>query len=141
MRDIVIPLFIALPLAAAFLLPLFGGRHAALADWLTNGILLCLVFLAVGSIGQEAVYHMGAWSTPIGIDLRLDPLASLLLIAVSVIGLITALYSVQYMRRYTAKHRYYGLFLLMVAGMNGVILAGDLFNLYVLMEIATVASA
>jgi multicomponent Na+:H+ antiporter subunit D len=139
-RDIVIPLFIALPLAAAFLLPLFGGRHAALADWLTNGILLCLVFLAVGSIGQEAVYHMGAWSTPIGIDLRLDPLASLLLIAVSVIALITAFYSVQYMRRYTAKHGYYALFLLMVAGMNGVILAGDLFNLYVLMEVATVAS-
>lgn len=135
-----IPLFIALPLAAAFLLPLFGGRHPAFADWLANGILLCLVILAFGSIGQEAVYHMGAWSTPIGIDLRLDPLASLLLIAVSVIGLITAFYSVQYMRTYTAKHRYYGLFLLLVAGMNGVILAGDLFNLYVLMEIATVAS-
>jgi multicomponent Na+:H+ antiporter subunit D len=44
------------------------------------------------------------------------------------------------MTRYTAKGRYYALFLLMVAGMNGVVLTGDMFNLYVFMEIAAIAS-
>ena len=53
---------------------------------------------------------------------------------------VAALYSVDYMQRFTSKHRYYSLFLLMVAGMNGVVLAGDLFNLYVMMEIAAVSS-
>lgn len=96
--------------------------------------------MAFATIGVESLYHMGAWPTPIGIDLRLDPLASLMLIAVNVVGLAAGIYSIDYMRRYTDKHRYYCLFLLLVAGMNGVILAGDLFNLYVLMEVAAVAS-
>jgi multicomponent Na+:H+ antiporter subunit D len=134
------PLFVAIPLAMAFLLPVVAHGRVAVADWLTNGTLLALVLLACATIGQQGIYHMGAWVTPIGIDLRLDPLTSLLLIAVNVITLIAAIYSVEYMRRYTAKHRYYSLILFLIAGMNGVILAGDLFNLYVFMEIASIAS-
>jgi multicomponent Na+:H+ antiporter subunit D len=83
---------------------------------------------------------MGGWPTPIGIDLRLDALANLLLLAVSLVGFAVALYSVDYMRRFTARGHFYSLFLLMVTGMNGVILAGDLFNLYVFLEVAAVAS-
>ena len=44
------------------------------------------------------------------------------------------------MERFTSKGRYYSLFLFMVAGMNGVVVTGDLFNLYVFMEIASIAS-
>ena len=55
-------------------------------------------------------------------------------------GLAVSLYSVDYMRRFTARSHFYSLFLLMVTGMNGVILAGDLFNLYVFLEVAAVAS-
>ena len=58
----------------------------------------------------------------------------------SAVGLTAGVYSVDYMRRYTDKPRYYALFLLLVAGMNGVVLTGDLFNLYVFMEVAAVAS-
>ena len=89
---------------------------------------------------DAAVYHMGGWPTPIGIDLRLDGLTTLMLLAINVIGLAATLFSVQYMGRYTSKRRYYSLFLLMVAGMNGVVLTGDLFNLYVFLEIAAIAS-
>ena len=135
-----IPLFVAIPLAVAFLLPLAGRGRPRVSDWLANGAMLCLAILALASIGEEGLYHMGAWPTPIGIDLRLDPLAALLLVVINMVGLVACLYSVEYMRRYTAKHRYYSLFLLLVAGMNGAILAGDLFNLYVLMEVAAVAS-
>jgi multicomponent Na+:H+ antiporter subunit D len=134
------PLFIAIPLAVAFLLPLVARGRPFLADWLANGTLVGLAVMAVASAGVNSIYHMGAWPTPIGIDLRLDPLASLMLILVNVVGLSVSIYSVDYMSRYTDKHRYYSLFLLMVAGMNGVILAGDLFNLYVFMEVAAVAS-
>ena len=138
--EAVIPLFVAIPLGAAFLLPLLARGKDVVADTMANAALLVLVALALGSVGERALYHMGGWQTPIGIDLRLDALTSLLLIAVNGIALAAGLYSVEYMRRYTAKHRYYGLFLLLVAGMNGVVLAADLFNLYVFMEIAAVAS-
>lgn len=134
------PLFIAIPLAAAFLLPMLARGRPVLADCLANGTLAVLAIMAVTSVGRESVYHMGAWPTPIGIDLRLDPLASLMLLTVNVVALTAALFSVEYMRTYTDKHRYYALFLLLVSGINGVILTGDLFNLYVFMEIAAVAS-
>ena len=63
-----------------------------------------------------------------------------LLLAVNAVGLAVALYSIDYMKRYTARGYFHGLFLLMVTGMNGVVLAGDLFNLYVFLEVAAVAS-
>jgi len=63
-----------------------------------------------------------------------------MLVSVAGVGLAAGLYSIDYMRQFTAKDRYYSLFLIMMAGMNGVILAGDLFNLYVMLEIAAIAS-
>lgn len=138
--DVAVPLFIAIPLAVAFLLPLLARGRPLVSDVLANGTLALLAILAFASVGKDSLYHMGAWPTPVGIDLRLDSLTSLMLIAVNLVALTAGLYSVDYMRRYTDKQRYYCLFLLLVAGMNGVVLAGDLFNLYVFMEIAAVAS-
>ena len=56
------------------------------------------------------------------------------------VGLLAMIYSTKYMNSYTAKEKYYTLFLLMIAGMNGVVITGDLFNLYVFLEIASIAS-
>ncbi len=135
-----IVLFIALPLAMALVIQLSDRLRPSLSDWLANVTLLLLATVSFYSVGDDGVYHMGGWATPIGIDLRLDSLASLLLIVINVVSLAAGLYSVEYMRKFSAKGRYYGLFLLMVTGMNGVVLAGDLFNLYVFLEVAAVAS-
>jgi multicomponent Na+:H+ antiporter subunit D len=135
-----IPLFVALPLAVSLLIQLVARGRPALAEWLANATMLALVLMTCYAIGSTGLYHMGGWPTPIGIDLRLDALANLLLLAVSLVGFAVALYSVDYMRRFTARGHFYSLFLLMVTGMNGVILAGDLFNLYVFLEVAAVAS-
>ncbi len=134
-----IPLFVALPLGAAFLTPLLAKRWERLADILGNATMGVLTVMAAASVGNSGLYHMGDWG-PLGIDLRLDGLTVIMLIAINLVGLCATLFSVQYMTRYTSKGSYYGLFLLMVAGMNGVVLTGDLFNLYVFMEIAAIAS-
>jgi len=44
------------------------------------------------------------------------------------------------MDQYTSKRHYYSLFLLMLAGMNGVLLSGDFFNMFVFIEIASISS-
>jgi multicomponent Na+:H+ antiporter subunit D len=137
---VLIPLFVALPLAVALLTQLLARERPALAGLLTNVTMLGLVLMSCLTIGGSGLYHLGGWPTPIGIDLRLDSLATLLLLVINIVGLAVALYSVDYMRRYTASGHFYGLFLLMVTGMNGVVLAGDLFNLYVFLEVAAVAS-
>jgi len=138
--QVLIPLFVALPLAVSLLIQLVARGRPAVAEWLTNATMLALVLMTCYAIGSTGLYHMGGWPTPIGIDLRLDALANLLLLTVSLVGFAVALYSVDYMRRFTARGHFYSLFLLMVTGMNGVILAGDLFNLYVFLEVAAVAS-
>jgi len=49
-------------------------------------------------------------------------------------------YSTAYMKRYTAEVKYYCLLMLMIAGMNGVVATGDLFNMYVFLEISAISS-
>ncbi len=135
-----LPAFVAVPLVMAFLLPIFGKKGKAVATVLANLTTLSLLALAVASIGQSGVYEIGKWSIPLGINLVLDGLSSLMLLAISVVSAAAMLFSARYMEQYTAKAKYLCLFLLMVAGMNGVVLSGDIFNLFVFLEIASLAS-
>lgn len=63
-----------------------------------------------------------------------------MLMLINGLALITGFYSIAYLQRFTSRTKYYMLFLLLVAGMNGVVITGDLFNLYVFMELAAIAS-
>jgi len=135
-----LPVFVAIPLVTAFLLPLFGERRRAGATLLANIATVALLVAAIASIGQSGVYRVGKWPIPLGINLVLDGLSELLILAVSVVSFAAMLFSSGYMERYTAKPKYLSLFLLMVAGMNGVVLSGDIFNLFVFLEIASIAS-
>jgi multicomponent Na+:H+ antiporter subunit D len=137
----ILPLFIAFPLGAAFLMLILAKlwrRIGGLFAFLTS---LCLVIFSISIIGKEAsIYRMGNWPPPWGIVLVSDGLSTLLLLTISVIAFLAIVFSIQYMDRYTAKAKYYALFMLLVGGMNGVVLTGDLFNLFVFLEIASIAS-
>jgi multicomponent Na+:H+ antiporter subunit D len=61
-------------------------------------------------------------------------------VTVNLIAFAIAVYATDYMEQYTSKEKFYSLVLLLLTGMNGVIVAGDLFNLFVFLEIAGVAS-
>jgi len=135
-----LPMFVAIPLVAAFVLPVLGKGLKPVATVLANLVTIGLLVLAVMSIGDSRVYEVGNWSIPLGINLVLDGLSSLLLLAISVVSTAAMFFSIRYMEQYTAKPKYLSLFLLMVAGMNGVVLSGDVFNLYVFLEIASIAS-
>jgi len=138
--SIPLPVFIAIPLATAFLLPMFGKRGKDAATIVANLATISLLILAIGCIGESGVYEIGKWPIPLGINLVLDGLSSLVLLVISVVAAAVMLFSAGYMEQYTAKAKYLSLFLLMVAGMNGVVLSGDIFNLFVFLEIASLAS-
>ena len=135
-----IPLFVAVPLGMSLVVQLVARRRQILAEILTILTLLVLALMSAYTIGYDGIYNLGGWPTPIGIDMRLDGLATLLLLSVTIVGFAVSLYSGDYLRRFPARSHFYSLCLLMVAGMNGVILAGDLFNLYVFLEVAAIAS-
>jgi len=141
----IIPLFVAIPLAGAFLISLFGKKTKYLPDVLAMAcaIAVCvLAFLSVRLYNAQGIltYSVGAWMPPLGIGMVLDGLTAFLLVTVNLVTFCVTIYSINYMERFTSKWKFYTLFLLMVAGMNGVVITGDLFNLFVFLEIASVAS-
>ncbi len=136
----ILPLFIAVPLGIGFLIPLASRRFKALPDILGNLTTFCLLVMSLSIIGSKGIYKIGGWLAPVGINLVVDGLSILMLIIIAIVSFCSTLFSIRYMELYTSKLRYYSLFLLMVAGMNGVVLTGDMFNLYVFLEIASVAS-
>jgi multicomponent Na+:H+ antiporter subunit D len=141
--SIPLPVFVAVPLVGAFVLPIIGssrkGQRTA-ATVLANAVTIFLLAAALASLGRREVYEIGKWSIPLGINMVLDGLSSLMLLAIGVVSAAAMLFSARYMEQYTAKAKYFSLFLLMVAGMNGVALSGDIFNLFVFLEIASIAS-
>ena len=138
--DNVVPLLVAIPLGVAFVMPLANCVGPRLCDALSNLAFVVLLLMCVSLSGRELNYQMGAWARPIGIELRVDGLTTLMLLVINGLALIVTLYSVAYLKRFTARHRYYSLLMFLVAGTNGVVLTGDLFNLYVFMEITAIAS-
>jgi multicomponent Na+:H+ antiporter subunit D len=135
------PLFTALPLAAAFFNLLLTKVSKKLADYIAFLVAAALAVMAVLTIFQAPfAYRVGGFPAPWGILLVMDGLSSFMLIIINVITFLSIIYSIKYMTAYTAKPKYYSLFLLMVAGMNGVVITGDLFNLFVFLEIASIAS-
>lgn len=140
-----LPFFVIIPLAGAFLISLLGKRVRWFSDILANFGTLSLLVLSLNSIQLVSahkilVYKVGSWIPPIGICMVMDGLTSFMLVTVNLVSFLVTVYSISYMERYTDKYRFYTLFMLMLAGMNGIIVTGDLFNLFVFLEIASIAS-
>jgi multicomponent Na+:H+ antiporter subunit D len=138
------PAFIVIPLLAAFLIPILSRRRdtgaVAVSLVAVSSLLVLAVRAFVGLGGRTVVDRMGAWKLPIGIPLVLDALSAFMLTTVSLIALTSLVFSIKSIRALGRDPRYYTLFLILVAGMNGVLITGDLFNLFVFMEIALLAA-
>ncbi|MCK5134165.1 MAG: hypothetical protein KAR19_00135 [Bacteroidales bacterium] len=146
--DTLIPLFVAIPLISAFLIVILGKLVKGFHRFFAPLILLALLVMAViefSSLGKSSIhYTLGGWSTeggyPVGIYMVLDGFSVLMLCIINLIGFIALFYSLSYIRKYTAESNYYALFCLIIAGMNGVVLSGDLFNLFVFLEVSVISS-
>jgi len=143
----IIPLFVVIPLGAAFLISLFGKfikRFADIAAIVTSmSILICsfhVMMLLQNTPGKLLIYKIGGWAPPFGICLVIDGLSMFMLFIISLIGFFVTVYSVAYMEKYTDKPKFFTLFSLMICGMNGAVITGDIFNLFVFLEIASIAS-
>lgn len=139
-------LLIVIPLMAGAITALIPSRHAA---W---GIVLAVMAFCLGlSIiltaqvlsGGAFSYTLGGWAPPAGIEYRIDGLNVGMLLLVSVIGFLVALYAPESARGEieTRKHPlFYAAFLICFAGLMGVAITGDAFNLFVFLEISSISS-
>ena len=141
------PLFIIIPLATAFVMALIARADERVQDGLACVSVVCLFVLSVmaglalGPNGSGiTVYKVGNWLPPFGISLVIDGLTAFMLVTVNLAAFCIALFATGYMKAYTDKWKFYTLFSLMLAGINGVLVTGDIFNLYVFMEIAAISA-
>ena len=139
-------LFIIVPLLLAGLLPLLGKLSKRfLPDLLASAAMLFLLVLSVVSakplIAGGGIIQQAFWfGAPLNIRLLLDGFSLFMLFTISLISFAVTLYSINYMEHYGAKDNYYALLLVMIAGMNGLVLSSDLFNIYIFLEMAAIAS-
>jgi proton-translocating NADH-quinone oxidoreductase chain N len=107
---------------------------------LSNGLLIFLlsISLLIKLIDHPLIYNLGNWKQGLGISLIVDPLGGLLAVLITFISFIILSYSLSYIQINQLK--YYTLLFLLITGMLGMILTGDLFNLYVFFEITSIIS-
>jgi multicomponent K+:H+ antiporter subunit D len=140
---------ILLPLVVAAGMLLLDERRRVVkvvASLATLGaVLLMAVVLmheaAVGGPGGEPgpqIYRLGDWAAPYGIVLVADRLSALMLALTAVLAICAMIFALARWDR--AGPRFHVLFLLLVMGVNGALLTGDLFNLFVFFEIMLAAS-
>ena len=140
-------LAVAAPLLAAVILPVLGRWKRALVFPVT----LAALFFAFGASvataravaeGGPVEYYLGGWEPPWGIAFRVDGLGALLLLVVTFLPLVVGVYSKRSVLAELPDREvpFYSVFLLLVAGLAGIASTADLFNLYVFLEITSLAS-
>lgn len=131
----------------AFLIPMAGMWRRSAAHWLAlagaAGAFACaLAGLRLVLTEGELRYAMGGWAPPIGIEFVLDELSAFLAVLVTGVGLTVLVYArrsilAESEERFVLVH---ALAMLLLAGLVGMVLTGDLFNLYVFLEISSIST-
>ncbi len=87
-------------------------------------------------------YHLGGWPPPIGIEYVLDYLSAFMVTLITFIGFLGTIYSYHSLNQEAPGKASFAwpILLLMLAGLTGIIMTGDLFNLYVFLEIASLSA-
>ena len=105
-------------------------------------IALCLATITFQQVLAEGASSMqaGGWLAPYGITLVVDSLAALLLLVTSIIGLGVSLFAAGSMLNSRLRFGFFPIYHLLLLGISGAFLAGDIFNLYVWFEVMIISS-
>lgn len=137
---------VVVPLVAAPVVAMIRQKDAA---WLLAVLssLACFV-ISLGLVAQVQQYgvisyEMGNWPPPWGIELRIDHLNVFVLSFLSGIATIVAIYARQSVAKEIPQDKqalFYTMFLLCFAGLAGITVTGDAFNLFVFLEVSSLST-
>ncbi len=139
---VLIPLLVAMATVVA---P--NGRFAWAMSLMTSGACLWMGLALAGDVaradGGVVSYHMGGWMPPAGIEFRADSLNVLIVLLISFIALMAAMYAHPAVSREIRSEKqplFYTAFQVCLSGLLGITLTGDAFNLFVFLEISSIAT-
>ncbi len=138
---------LAAPLLTAFFVNLLGRLSRS---WIAPLVLLslglsslfsCLTLAKVLRHGAYS-YTVGNWQAPYGIELVVDHLSALMMVLISLVALVATLAALKSVEHEfpQREHLFFTLYLILIAGLIGLVLTGDTFNLYVLLEITSITT-
>lgn len=137
--QVVVPL-----MAAGVCAPLKRARLAwgvaVVVSWTAFGIAALLLAQVLSS--GTVTYALGGWAAPWGIEYRIDSVNAFVLVIVATIGAVVAPFARDSVERELALERiplFYTAFLLCLTGLLGIAITGDVFNLFVFLEIASLS--
>ena len=130
------------PLVISFFIFITGWWHKWIAYPLAvTAMSICLIssVAILNSVIAEGTisYWLGGWQPPWGIEYRIDHLNAVMLVLVSVLSLLATIHAKKSVERELPEKTtlFWSLFILMITGLLGICITGDLFNLYVTLEL------
>ena len=139
-------LIVVLPLMAAPLVTVFpSGRMAWAFCTLVSWIVFAFASWQLSNVisGDVISYAMGGWAPPWGIEYRIDTANALVALIVSGIAAVTLPYALQSVISEIPEKQhslFYAAFMLCLTGLLGITQTGDIFNLFVFLEISSLSS-
>jgi multicomponent Na+:H+ antiporter subunit D len=144
MSGILIILPLLVPLVTAIVLLLLWNHRQWQQRLSVFGAFAQLVVSAMLLSGVHRdgiqVVQIGSWAAPFGITFVADLFTSILLVVTGIIGTAVAVYALGDIDPRREKFGYYPLYHVLLMGVSGAFLTGDLFNLYVWFEVMLIAS-
>jgi multicomponent Na+:H+ antiporter subunit D len=137
----------ATTLAFAVIAAVVSFRRAALAT--VTALVGAVLSLVLAGIGLSAALRVGAlrhqlggWPPPVGIEYILDPLSGYMAVIIGIIGVLVLIYPMRagFGSMPSRRVPVASLTLLLLTGLLGVVFSGDLFNLFVFLEVYAIAS-
>jgi multicomponent Na+:H+ antiporter subunit D len=138
--QVVVPL-LAAPLIVLARRGAAGWAIATAASFASLAIAIAL-FLQVRDTGMIS-YAIGSWPPPWGIEYRVDAVNSFVLVLVGALASVVAPYAWRSVAAEVPEDQHYlcyAMFCLVLAGLLGIAITGDAFNLFVFLEISSLAS-
>ena len=141
--------------ALIVILPFLFAFVVSGAAWIKKTLCFPLALLGLGLSAWFSVcllgrvvatgvveYRMGGWETPWGIGYYVDYLNGLVVTVVTLLAFINLIATRKNVAEETPEKvgAFYSLYLLFIVGLTGIVVTGDLFNLYVLLEVASLTS-
>jgi len=140
----ILTLPIILPFFFAIVMMLFWKNYKAhrIINLISSFALLVIavsLFIMTNNYGIQTL-TIGNYIAPFGITLVSDLLSSIMVLITSVIAFGTSIYSLSTIDSENEKFGYYPLLQVLLMGINGAFLTGDIFNLYVWFEVMLISS-
>lgn len=140
-------LVILFPLISAVLIPILSRAKKIYAWYISStatfiSFMISISLLRTVHVKGKISYWMGNWEPPWGIEYVVDYLSGYVLVVISFIIFVITLYSRHSVDKEIPEEKvssFYSIYMLFVTGLLGMIVTGDIFNLYVFIEISSLA--